>query len=144
MSSREWFYYANEQVQGPVTEEQLKSLIASGAVRPDTLVCENTQDASARSWIKASEVKPTMSTSPRHTHPEPLSVPPRKNKILLSFVCLFFMLMALLFNYNLMRIGSSLSYIESALHDIDGRLFNLEIELPHISVELSGVRRALY
>ena len=38
MSNRSWFYASSGQQQGPFVEDQLRDLIARGAVRADTLV----------------------------------------------------------------------------------------------------------
>jgi hypothetical protein len=52
MAERSWFYAAGGQQQGPVSEAQLRGLIARGAVTPDTLVWSE----GMAGWQKAWEV----------------------------------------------------------------------------------------
>ena len=51
-----WFYVDSERQRHQVTEEQLQSLAASGAVRPDTLVWTEGQPQ----WSPASQVLPAL------------------------------------------------------------------------------------
>src|ERR1051325_315745 len=51
-----WFYAANGQQQGPLSEAQLRDFIASGTVRPDTLVWTE----GMAGWQKAAEVPGLM------------------------------------------------------------------------------------
>jgi hypothetical protein len=52
MAERSWFYAAGGQQQGPVSEAQLRDLIARGAVTPDTLVWSE----GMAGWQKAGEL----------------------------------------------------------------------------------------
>ena len=60
MSNRSWFYAANGQQQGPFVEDQLRDLIARGAVRADTLVWSE----GMAGWQKAGEIPGLMSMPP--------------------------------------------------------------------------------
>ena len=51
-----WFYVDSERQRHQVTEEQLQSLAASGAVRPDTLVWTEGQ----AQWSPASQILPAL------------------------------------------------------------------------------------
>jgi hypothetical protein len=52
MAERSWFYAAGGQQQGPVSEAQLRDLIARGTVTADTLVWSEGMAA----WQRAGEV----------------------------------------------------------------------------------------
>jgi len=60
MSNRSWFYASNGQQQGPLVEDQLRDLIARGAVRADTLVWSE----GMAGWQKAGEIPGLMSMPP--------------------------------------------------------------------------------
>ena len=60
MPNRSWFYAANGQQQGPFPEEQLRDLIARGAVRADTLVWSE----GMAGWQKVAEIPGLMSMPP--------------------------------------------------------------------------------
>jgi GYF domain 2 len=60
MPNRSWFYAASGQQQGPLPEEQLRDLIARGAVRADTLVWSE----GMAGWQKAGEIPGLMSMPP--------------------------------------------------------------------------------
>jgi hypothetical protein len=68
MPNRSWFYAASGQQQGPFPEEQLRDLIARGAVRADTLVWSE----GMAGWQKAGEIPGLMSMPPG-----PPSIPQR-------------------------------------------------------------------
>src|SRR5579862_7458355 len=57
MAERSWFYAAGGQQQGPVSETQLRDLIARGMVTSDTLVWSEGMAA----WQKAGEVPGLLS-----------------------------------------------------------------------------------
>jgi len=52
MSDRSWFYALNGQQNGPCQEGELRALIASGTIRPDTLVWTD----GMAGWQKAGEI----------------------------------------------------------------------------------------
>jgi hypothetical protein len=60
MPNRSWFYAANGQQQGPFPEEQLRDLIARGAVRADTLVWSE----GMAGWQKVAEIPGLMAMPP--------------------------------------------------------------------------------
>ena len=60
MPNRSWFYAANGQQQGPFPEEQLRDMIARGAVRADTLVWSE----GMAGWQKVAEIPGLMSMPP--------------------------------------------------------------------------------
>ena len=60
MSNRSWYYAAQGQQQGPLVEDQLRDLIARGAVRADTLVWSE----GMAGWQKAGEIPGLMSMPP--------------------------------------------------------------------------------
>jgi hypothetical protein len=68
MPNRSWFYAASGQQQGPFPEEQLRDLIARGAVRADTLVWSE----GMAGWQKAGEIPGLMAMPPG-----PPSIPQR-------------------------------------------------------------------
>jgi uncharacterized membrane protein len=65
--SMPWYYAESGQQKGPVTDEQFQSLVASGAVRGDTLVW---RDGMAN-WAPYSTVAPQAQTIPPGVTPPP-------------------------------------------------------------------------
>lgn len=67
-----WFYVDSEGQRHQVTEEQLQSLVAAGAVRPATLVWTEGQPQ----WARASELLPGLFKTASSMAPPPLPGPP--------------------------------------------------------------------
>lgn len=65
---KNWFYLDTERQRHQVSEEQLQSLVASGVIRPDTLVWS---DGMAQ-WQAASQALPTLFASGAGTPPPPI------------------------------------------------------------------------
>lgn len=63
-----WFYAAGGQQQGPVDEAQLDALIASGQVKPDTLVWRE----GMANWQPLRDARPTSGPSPASTPAPPV------------------------------------------------------------------------
>src|SRR5262249_12159558 len=57
--SKQWFFAANGQQQGPCAEAQFRDLIASGSVRADTLVWTE----GMAGWQRAGEIPGLMASS---------------------------------------------------------------------------------
>lgn len=60
-----WFYVDSEGQRHQVTEEQMQSLVASGVVRPETLIWTNGQ----AEWSRASQVLPALFSGGGSTPP---------------------------------------------------------------------------
>lgn len=74
--TRQWYYAQSGQQLGPVSGEQLRALIASGAVRPTDLVWSDSLPA----WTPASQVPallpaPAPPPAPVYTPPPPAPAP---------------------------------------------------------------------
>ena len=67
-SSAMWFYYVGQSVLGPVSLPELQSLISTGAISRETLVCPEGEE----NWIPLSSVLEI----PEEVH---AGVPPRPN-----------------------------------------------------------------
>lgn len=73
MIERAWHYYENSIQEGPVTESQLRMLIARGSVSKQSLVwCSELGD----DWMSAEEVEAFRHTNISPTHPPLPTLPP--------------------------------------------------------------------
>ena len=147
---KQWYYYVNDQVAGPASEDQLKKLIATRAVLPDTLICED--NPNEQKWIKASDAKFTSGKIPKRSR---FCTFDAQQKFHFIFACLLIFMLALL-NYNLSGINSNLSAIESGLDwtqrqlsGIESRLSSIDSSMPDIDLSeieywLEKIRDAIH
>ena len=69
--SRQWYYAQNSQQFGPVPSEQLRAMLASGAVRPTDLVWTDTLSA----WTAANQIPGLMAAPAPIPQPAPVYSP---------------------------------------------------------------------
>lgn len=69
-----WYHAKNDQQQGPVSDEEIKSQIAAGNIPPDTLVWREGMD----DWQAAGELPELFGERP--IAPPPMAAQPRQNR----------------------------------------------------------------
>ena len=71
--AKEWFYAVGKDKQGPITSEELKSLVASGTIRPDTFLWHS----GMKEWQRASKIRGLFPDQPQVSPPAiPRVTPP--------------------------------------------------------------------